>query len=82
MSNKSNEQPLISRKGLIFDGVLSIAFFMFMTSVLKSHVPSEDETVVLVVASMTSCCMTGVFWLAANMFRVTLVDFQRTKKKV
>jgi hypothetical protein len=81
MSDEPNEQPLISRKGLIFDGVLSLVFFIVMSSVLKPHVPSDDESVIMVVASMTSCCMTGVFWLAVNMFRVTLVDFQRTKKK-
>jgi len=80
MSDDLKEQPLISPKGLIFDAVLSIAFFIYMTSVLMPHVPSEDNTVVLLIAGMTSFCMTGVFWLAANMFRVTLVDFQRTRR--
>jgi hypothetical protein len=80
MSDESNEQPLISRTGFIIDAILSIAFFLFMTYVLMPHVPSEDPTTVKIVAGMTSFCMTGVFWLAANMFRVTYVDFQRTRK--
>ena len=80
MSDESNEQPLISRTGLLIDAILSIAFFLFMTYVLMPHVPSEDPTTVKIVAGMTSFCMTGVFWLAANMFRVTYVDFQRTRK--
>ena len=81
MSDEPNEQPLISKIGLLVDAILSIAFFLFMTYVLMPHVPSEDPTTVKIVAAMTSFCMTGVFWLAANMFRVTYVDFQRTKKR-
>ena len=81
MSDESNEQPLISKIGLLVDAILSIAFFLFMTYVLMPHVPSEDTNVILFIAGMTSFCMTGVFWLAANMFRVTLVDFQRTKEQ-
>lgn len=80
MSDNSNEQPLISKLALLVDLSLSIAFFLFMTYVLMPHVPSEDPTTVKIVAGMTSFCMTGVFWLAVNMFRVTYVDFQRTKK--
>lgn len=81
MSYETKDKPLISFYGLIFDGLLSIAFFLFMTYVLMPHVPSEDSIVVLIVAGMTSFCMTGVFWLATNMFRVTLVDFQRRKQQ-
>lgn len=79
MSDENKDKPLISFYGFIFDALLSIAFFIFMTYVLMPHVPSEDTNVILFIAGMTSFCMTGVFWLAANMFRVTLVDFQRTK---
>ena len=81
MSDETKDKPLISFYGLIFGTLLSIAFFFFMTYVLMPHVPSEDPTTVKIVAGMTSFCMTGVFWLAANMFRVTYVDFQRTKKR-
>ncbi len=80
MSDQPNEKPLISRNGIIIDLLLSVAFFIYMFFVLKPHVPSEDPTAIAIVAGMTSFCMTGVFWLAANMFRVTLVDFQRNKK--
>ena len=81
MSDETKNKPLISFYSLIFGALLSIAFFLFMTYVLMPHVPSEDPTTVIIVAGMTSFCMTGVFWLAANMFRVTYVDFQRTKKR-
>lgn len=81
MLDDSEEKPLISLYSLIFGAILSIAFFLFMTYILMPHVPSVDFTVVLIVAGMTSFCMTGVFWLATNMFIVTLVDFQRRKRQ-
>ena len=52
-----------------------------MFFVLKPHVPSEDPIAVTIVAGMTSFCMSGVFWMAASMFRVTLVDYNRSKEK-
>jgi len=76
------EKPLVSGFGKITDIILSVVFFLFMwLSVLKPHVPSEDPMVVNYIAAMTAFCMTGVFWLAVNMYRVTRVDFQRRKKK-
>jgi hypothetical protein len=46
-----------------------------MREILVPHVPSQDPTTIAIVSSMTSFCMSGVFWLAAGMFRVTLVDY-------
>ena len=80
MSDDSNEQPLISKKGIIIDLILTVLFFFYMRDVLIPHVPSEDPTAVNIVASMTSFCMSGVFLMAVNMFRVTLVDYQRTRR--
>ena len=81
MSDEKEEQPLVSNKGIVIDLLLSFCFFIFRGAyVLPPHVPSDDSFVVNIVAFMTSFCMTGVFWMAANMFRVTLVDFQRSKK--
>ena len=80
MIDVDKDKPLVSKFGLVTDAFLSAIFFSFMTYILMPHVPSEDSTTVLIIASMTSFCMTGVFWLAANMFRVTRVDFSRQKK--
>ena len=80
MSDNS-DQPLINKKGIATDIALSVLFFLFMREVLVPHVPSQDPTAVLIVSSMTSFCMTGVFWIAANMLRVTWVDYNRGKKK-
>jgi hypothetical protein len=75
--NDTEDKPLVSKKGLAFDLILTVAFFLFMREVLVPHVPSEDPLAVNIVSSMTSFCMSGVFWIAANMFRVTLVDYSR-----
>ena len=77
MSDQTEDKPLVSKTGIVVNLILSIAFFAFMFWVLMPHVPSYDPNAVYIVAGMTSFCMTGVFWIAANMFRVTLVDYQR-----
>ncbi|MAH25851.1 MAG: hypothetical protein CMI19_02685 [Opitutae bacterium] len=79
MSNDA-EQTIFSTKGVVLNSVLSIIFFLFMREVLVPHVPSQDPTAIMIVSSMTSLCMTGVFWIAANMFLVTLVDYNQKKK--
>ena len=79
MSDQTEDKPLVSKTGIVVNLILSIAFFAFMFWVLMPHVPSYDPNAVYIVAGMTSFCMTGVFWIAANMFRVTLVDYQRRK---
>jgi hypothetical protein len=81
MSEDSTKQPLITRKGALIDFVLAVFFFLFMREVLIPHVPSQDPLAVNIVSSMTSFCMSGVFWIAAGMLRVTWVDYLRNKEK-
>lgn len=80
MSDQTEDKPLVSKTGIVVDLILSIAFFSYMFWILMPHVPSYDTNTIYFVAGMTSLCMTGVFWIAANMFRVTLVDYQRRNK--
>jgi hypothetical protein len=80
MSENPEERPLVSKLGILVDLGMSAVFFVFMFWVLMPHVPSQDQMSIYVVAGMTSFCMTGVFWIAAGMFRVTLVDYQRRQK--
>ncbi|MDF3059779.1 MAG: hypothetical protein K0R17_3994 [Rariglobus sp.] len=65
-------QKLTSPVGLVVDAVLVIGFFLFLFSILKSHVQSDDLTMIFIWAGLTSACMSGVFWLAIQMFRVVL----------
>ena len=81
MSVDSSPQPLVSKKGIVIDLILTVLFFLFMREVLIPHVPSQDPLAVNIVSSMTLFCMSGVFWLAAGMFRVTLVDYQKSQQQ-
>ncbi len=80
MPDQPEDQPLVSKTSTIVVLVLSAIFFFFMRAVLVSHVPSEDPLAVNIVSSITSLCMTGIFWIASNMFLVTWIDYQRRQK--
>jgi hypothetical protein len=71
-SNEIKLTKLTSPVSLAVDAVLVIGFFLFLFSLLKSHVPSNDIKMVFLWAGLTSGCMSGVFWLAIQMFRVVL----------
>tara|TARA_B100001989_G_C24404449_1_gene395897 strand:- start:416 stop:658 length:243 start_codon:yes stop_codon:yes gene_type:complete len=79
--SENSEKSLFTIGGVIIDLVLSVIFFLLMRKILVPHVPSQDPNAVLIVSSMTSFCMTGVFWIAANMLRVTWVDYNRRKQQ-
>ena len=79
MTEEPSSPPLVSKKGIVIDLFLTVLFFLFMREVLVPHVPSQDPLAVTIVSSMTAFCMSGVFWLATGMFRVTLVDYLRNK---
>ena len=79
--SENSEKSLFTVGGVIIDLALSVIFFLLMRKILVPHVPSQDPNAVLIVSSMTSFCMTGVFWIAANMLRVTWVDYNRRKQQ-
>jgi len=66
---------------ILFDLVLTGAFFIFITVMLREFVPSENDITVWFFAAFTALPITGVFWLASQMFRVTLTDQLRRKKE-
>jgi hypothetical protein len=51
-----------------------------MFGLVRSHVPSDDIKVVIGWSALTAACMSGVFWLVIQMFRV-VVRAQRAEKK-
>ena len=55
---------------LAVDAVLVAAFFAYMFSLLKSHVPSNNPDNIRLWAALAGACMSGVFWLCIQMFRV------------
>jgi hypothetical protein len=73
------ETKLVTPVSLLVDAVLVIAFFVYMYGVVKSHVPSDDPKEIIGWGAACSACISGVFWLALQMFRVVL-RAQRAKK--
>jgi hypothetical protein len=73
-------EKLTSSKTILFDLFLTGIFFLFMTSMLRSFVPAQTPILVWLFAAFTALPLTGVFWLASQMFRVTLTDQLRRKK--
>jgi hypothetical protein len=63
-------EKTVTPVSLAVDAVLVAAFFAFLFTLLKSHVPSNRPSDVMIWAGLTSACMSGVFWLAVQMCRV------------
>ena len=75
------EQKLTSPASLIVDAILVAAFFAYMWKVLSSHVPSHDPQMIILWGALGSSCLTAVFWLALQMFRVVLRAQIRSGRK-
>jgi hypothetical protein len=71
---------LTSPASLAVDAILVIAFFLYIFSLVKVHVPSNDPKMILLWGGMCAACMTGVFWLALQMFRVVLRNHRAARK--
>lgn len=65
-------QKLVTPVSLAVDAVLVIAFSVYMYSVVSTHVPSNDPKMIFIWGAVTTSCLTVLFWLALQMFRVTL----------
>lgn len=48
--------------------------FVFFTWVLQPFVPATRPVVVLGISAFTATCLSGVFFLALNMFRCVMQD--------
>lgn len=70
-----------SPTSLIVDTVLVIAFFCFIYTIVSPHVPSADKSMILLWGGLCAACMTGVFWLCIQMFRVVLTAQRADRKK-
>ncbi len=66
------EQKHTTPISLLVDAVLVIAFFLFIYTLVSPHVPSNNKSMTLLWGGLCAACMTGVFWLCIQMFRVVL----------
>jgi hypothetical protein len=76
-----SEEKLVTPGSLIVDAILVVGFFLFMFWVLKGHVPSIDPKMITLWGLICSACLTGVFWLALQMFRVVFRAQRAAKKR-
>ncbi|MBL9206861.1 MAG: hypothetical protein JNN01_17355 [Opitutaceae bacterium] len=79
--SSSAAQKSVSAVSLVVDAVLVLGFFAILFSLLKSHVPSNDPSMVVLWAGLAAACMSAVFWLAVQMFRVVLKVQQADRRK-
>jgi hypothetical protein len=77
---QQQESKLVTPASLAVDAVLVIVFFFYMYGVASTHVPSKDHRMILFWGAMGSACLTAVFWLTLQMFRV-VVRAQRAGAK-
>jgi hypothetical protein len=77
---EKRESKLTSPASLAVDAVLVVVFFIYMYSVVSTHVPSKDHRMILLWGAFCSVCLTTVFWLTLQMFRV-IVRLQREQSK-
>ena len=65
------EVPIIKKSDLVVDVIAVGAFFLvFAFVLLPPHVPSENHLWIKMWSIGSAACMSGVFWIALNMFRV------------
>jgi len=76
-----SQQKLVSPASLAVDAVLVILFFIYMYSVVSTHVPSNDPKMIMLWGALTALCLTGVFWLALQMFRVVFRFHREQRRK-
>jgi hypothetical protein len=74
------ERKLVTPASLAIDATLCIAFFALLFGLLRSHVQSHDPKMIALWAGLTAACMTAVFWLAIQMFRVVLRAEREARK--
>ena len=75
------EQKFTTPASLLVDAILVIAFFIGMYLWVSPHVPSNDKSMHLLWGGLTAACMSGVFWLCIQMFRVVLRAQRAERRK-
>jgi hypothetical protein len=75
------ETKFTSPASLALDAVLVIGFFIFIYTLVSTHVPSNDKSMILLWGGLCASCMTGVFWLCVQMFRVVLRAQRADRRK-
>ena len=78
---ESEKKTWVTPFSLAVDAVLVAAFFAYMYGVVSTHVPSDNPAMIRLWGAITSSCLTALFWLALQMFRVVLRAQREAAKK-
>jgi hypothetical protein len=73
------EQKHVTPVTIAIDLVLVAILFVFWFGICKSHVPATDPKFVNLFGALTAISITGVFWIAIQMFRVVVAGEKRLK---
>ena len=73
-------QKFTTPVSLLVDLVLVVLFSIYMFTVLRTHVPSNDPKMILIWGLISTSCMTAVFWLTLQMFRVVYRAHRDSRK--
>ena len=66
------EQKSVTPVTIAVDAVLLAIFAVIIYWLVAPHVPSTDARMIMLWGGLCTACMTGVFWLCIQMFRVVL----------
>jgi len=72
MNNEPAEPKKPTPAVIAIDLILTGIVWALFTLWFRGHVPSENPATINLVAAYTALTAAGVFWLCAQMFRVTL----------
>lgn len=75
------EKKSVTPASIAVDAILVFAFFLFIYTVVAPHVPSNDGRMIKLWGGLTAACMSGVFWLCIQMFRVVLRAQREARRK-
>ena len=69
---QSESKSSVTPVSLVVDAVLVLAFFAYLYHLVSPHVTSTDPKMIMIWGGACAACMSGVFWLCIQMFRVVL----------
>jgi hypothetical protein len=75
------DRTQVTPAAFAFDAVLTLAVFVFLTWLLRNHVPSNDPFWVWLWGAVGASCLTALFWLCLRMFRAVVRAQIEAKRK-
>ena len=76
-----SETKLTTPGSLLLDAILVGAFFIGIFILVAPHVPSNEKPMILLWGGLCSACLSAVFWLCVQMFRMVLRVQREDRRK-